>query len=149
MYPTGLGVLQRHPITYVVSDRWIRPALEFCDEIQSNLSCWWSMYPTNLGVLWRDPITSVVSDRCIRPALVFCGEIQSNLGCSSFRRVFDQPWSFIKIILLFVWVFVLCAPSYSSLRGSVRVCFSSCFLFTCIFQARFIWCICSSLRGEC
>jgi hypothetical protein len=62
-------------------------------------------------------------DRCIRPALVFFGENRSS-GCLSFRQVFDQ---FYLIILLFV----LCVPSYSSLRGSIRVCF---YVFLVVFR---------------
>ena len=83
--------------------------------VLSCIGCWWSMYPTSFGVLQRELIqccdqciglalvfcgknqSQVVTDQCILPALVFCSEIRSNLGWSSFWRVFDWPWSFIKL----------------------------------------------------
>jgi hypothetical protein len=134
--------------------------------------CWWLMYPTGLGFFGENRS----SDHCIRLALAFFSENQSQdccirptldspartdqvivtsdrPWCFSARtdqmivQVSDEFWPVLKFYLI-ILLFVLCAPSYSNLRGSIKICFSSCFSFACTFQAGFIWCICSSLRGS-
>jgi hypothetical protein len=88
-------------------------------------------------------------DRCIRPALdspartdqVIVASVRP--WCFSARidqmviQVSDEFLTGVEVLLNY---FVICivAPSDSSLRGSIRVCFSSCFSSACIFQAEFI-----------
>jgi hypothetical protein len=67
----------------------------------------------------------------------------------------DRPWCFsartdqvvvqvsdkfstgVEVLFNLFRVFVLCTPIYSSLRGSIRICFL-CFSFACTFQVGFI-----------
>jgi hypothetical protein len=71
------------------------------------------MYPTGLGVFRREPIP-----RLLHPT-----------GLGVFRRepikwLFKFSMSFQPALkFLIILLFVLCVPSYSSLRGSIRVCF--------------------------
>jgi hypothetical protein len=44
----------------------------------------------------------------------------------------------LNYLVICFLVFVLCTPSCFSSRGSVKVCFSSCFSFACIVQVGFI-----------
>ena len=132
------------------------------------------MYSTSLGFSGENRL----SDRCIQPALVFYDDNQSQDRCiqptlDSLARtdpmlrslylislgVFRwEPikwlfkfsvsfWPGLKFYLI-ILLFVLWTSSYSNLRGSVSVCFSSCFSFACIFQVGFICCRCSNLRGN-
>jgi hypothetical protein len=137
--PTGLGVCDDRPwCLKVVFDRpWcyamifdrflvfcceILPALVFCSEIQSTLGCF-------------------VVGSC--RSLVFCGKRSYWPWCFAARS--NCPLQFVvsfqlelKVLANFLVIFVLCAACCSSLRESLRVCFSRLFSFACFFKVGFI-----------
>ena len=101
-------------------DCCIRPTLDSLSIIDPMLR---SLYPTDLSVFSTRTHQMVV-------------------------QVFDEfsPW--VEVLFNYL-VFVLCTPSYSSLRGSVRVCFSSCF-FICLYLPSWIHMMYMlQLEGEC